>query len=260
MKHRFTTPAVVAGTIIVAAAYAYGFEGGGLQARLVRHILATALQVLTPLVAGIGCIAATRGYARGDRERTVWTTGAVAALAWTAGRLVFAVYQWVGGTALPYPSIADGFFVAFYVLLAAALALEIRLVIPMVDRQIRLVLLALGVAGWALGFVYILEPIVAEPGHTAIQKFLAAFYPTVAVFLIPAGLVPALGFRGGTSAYPWLAVAASALCLAAASLGYAFLTWSDLYSEVHSVNALWVAGFILLAVGGFWQRMVQEEV
>jgi hypothetical protein len=32
------------------------------------------------------------------------------------------------------------------------------------------------------------------------------------------------------------------------------------YSEIHSINALWVAGFIFLAVGGFWQRMVQEEV
>ncbi len=259
MKRRFAIPVAVAGIIIVAAAYAYGFEGGSLQARLLRHMLATALQILTPLVAGIGCLAATRGYARGDRERIVWTTGAVAALAWTAGRIVFAWYQWVGGTALPYPSIADGFFVAFYVLLAAALALEIRLVVPMVDRQVRLILLALGVAGWALGFVYILEPIVLSP-VTPVHKILAAFYPTVAVFLIPAGLIPALGFRGGTSAYPWLAVAASALCLAAASLGYAFLTWYDLYSEVHSVNALWVAGFILLAVGGFWQRMVQEEV
>jgi hypothetical protein len=189
----------------------------------------------------------------------VWTTGAVAALAWTAGRVVFAGYQWWGGTALPYPSIADGFFVAFYILLAIALALEIRLVVPMVDRQVRLVLLALGVAGWALGFVYVLEPIVMSPAAT-IQKLLAAFYPTIAVFLIPAGLIPALGFRGGTSAYPWLAVAASALCLAAASLGYAFLTWYGLYSEVHSINALWIAGFIFLAVGGFWQRTVQEEV
>jgi hypothetical protein len=259
MKHRVLLPVIAAGLIIIGAAYAYGFEGGGLQARLVRHMVATLLQILTPLVAGIGCIAATRAYARGDRERTVWTTGAIAALAWTAGRLVFAGYQWVGGTTLPYPSVADGFFVAFYVLLAIALALEIRLVVPMVDRQLRLVLLALGVAGWALGFVYVLEPIVLSQ-VTIIQKFLAAFYPTVAVFLIPAGLIPALGFRGGTSAYPWLAVAASALCLAAASLGYAFLTWYDLYSEVHSINALWVAGFIFLAVGGFWQRMVQEEV
>jgi hypothetical protein len=95
---------------------------------------------------------------------------------------------------------------------------------------------------------------------TPAGKLLAAFYPTVAVFLIPAGLAPAIGFRGGTSAYSWLAVAASALCLAAASLWYASLAWYNLYSDVHGVNALWVLGFVLLALGGFWQRTVQEEV
>jgi hypothetical protein len=144
-------------------------------------------------------------------------------------------------------------------LLALALALEIRLVVPMVDRHVRLVLVLIGVVGWAIGFIYVLEPILSSP-VAMMQKLLAAFYPTAAVFLIPAGLMPALGFRGGTSAYPWLAVAAAASCLAAASLGYAFLTWYDLYSEVHGMNALWIAGFVFLALGGFWQRMVQEEV
>ena len=256
---RFRTLTIVVGLLAAAAAYAYGFETESHQARLTRHLLGAAVQIFAPLVAGVGCVSARRGYAPGDRERFVWTTGAVAALAWAAGRVVFAGYQWWGGTALPYPSIADGFFVLFYLLLGLALALEIRLVAPMVERVVRLSLLALGVAGWALGFVFIVEPIILSP-VSMVEKFLALFYPTVAVFLIPAGLMPALGFRGGSSAYSWVAVAIAALCLALASLGYAFLTWYDLYSDVHSINALWVAGFVFLALGGFWQRMVQEEV
>jgi hypothetical protein len=222
-------------------------------------VVATVLQIGAPLVAGIGCLSAIRAYAPGDRERLVWMIGAAAAFAWAAGRVVFAAYQWFGGMALPYPSVADGFFVAFYLLIAVALAMEIRLVLPMVDRPVRLILLAVGVFGWAAGFVYILEPIVTSAATTT-EKILAAFYPTVAVFLVPAGLMPALGFRGGTSAYSWLAVAAAALCLAAASLGYVFLAWYSLYSDVHGVNVLWVAGFTFLALGGFWQRAVQEEV
>lgn len=256
---RRVIPLAAVGLLIAAAAYAYGFEGSTLQDRLLRHVLAAILQVLAPLVAGVGCVAASRSYSPGDRERAVWTVGACAALAWTAGRVVFAWFQWMGGAALPYPSAADAFFVAFYVLIAAALAMEIRLVLPMVERAVRLVLLALAVAGWTIGFVFILEPILLSHA-TLPQKVLAIFYPTAAVFLIPAGLMPAVGFRGGMSAYPWLAVAMAALCLAAASLGYAFLTWYGLYSDVHGMNALWVAGFIFLAVGGFWQRAVQEEV
>jgi hypothetical protein len=250
---------IIGALISAAAAYAYGFHGGTLQDRVTKHMLATALQIGTPVLALIGCVAASRAYAPGDREGTVWTIGAAAALAWTAGRVVFAGFQWVGGTALPYPSIADGFFVGFYVLIALALGLEVRLVLPMVERSMRTLLIGLTAVGWIVGFVFVLGPIVAS-ASTPVQKALAAFYPTAAMFLIPAGLIPALGFRGGTSAYTWLAVAGAALCLAAASLGYAFLTWYDLYSDVHGINALWIVGFVCLALGGFWQRMVQEEV
>jgi hypothetical protein len=258
MKRKLA-PLVVIAVIVAAAVYAYGFQGGSLQERLMRHVVAALLQVVAPLIAAIGCAAAAGAYASGDRERTVWQIGALATLAWTIGRVIFAGYQWIGGTVLPYPSIADWFFVVFYLLIAVALALEVRLVLPMVDRPVRLALLGLGVAGWVAGFLYILEPIVTS-ASTPAGKLLAAFYPTVAVFLIPAGLAPAIGFRGGTSAYSWLAVAASALCLAAASLWYASLAWYNLYSDVHGVNALWVLGFVLLALGGFWQRTVQEEV
>ena len=250
---------ILLGVLCVAAVYTYGTDSSGLQARVARHMIATVLQIVAPLVAVYGCFQATRAYAPGDRERQVWRIGALGALAWTIGRLIFAFYQWWGQTALPYPSIADLFFVAFYVLLAIALALEVRLVNPMLDRQSRVLLIGLGVAAWAAGFVYVLEPIVFGPA-TGAQKLLAAFYPTAAVFLIPAGLMPAFGFRGGTSAYPWLAVAVAAVCLTVASLGYASLTWYNLYSDVHSINALWLVGFLLLGVGGFWQRMVQEEV
>jgi hypothetical protein len=245
--------------LVVGAIYAYGFEGGGHHARLARHLLSTVVQIVAPLVAVLGCLAATRAYAPGDRERLVWIAGAAAALAWAAGRVVFAIYQWWGGTAVPYPSAADGFFVAFYVLLGLALGLEIRLVAPMVERPVRLALFALGLAAWAVGFVRVVEPIMMSP-VPLVEKALATFYPTAAVFLVPAGLLPALGFRGGTSAYVWVAVALAAVCLALASLGYALLTWYHLYSEVHSINALWIVGFVLLAIGGFWQRMVQEEV
>jgi hypothetical protein len=247
------------GVVCLAAAYTYGFDGGGLQGRVARHVLASALQILAPLVAAYGCFAATRAYAPGDRERLVWRIGAVSALAWAVGRFIFVFYQWWGGTALPYPSVADAFFVAFYVLLALALALEVRLVNPMLDRQSRVLLIGLGIAAWAAGFVYVLEPIMFGDA-TSVQKALGAFYPTAAVFLIPAGLMPAFGFRGGASAYPWFAVAVAAVCLAVASLGYTSLTWYNLYSDVHRINVLWLFGFLLLGVGGFWQRIVQEEV
>ncbi|MGH2375913.1 MAG: hypothetical protein ACRDIC_20885 [bacterium] len=256
---RLRRPLLIVGLVVAASVYAYGFEGGGHQIRLLRHLVSTGVQIVAPLVATLGCLVAARAYASGDRERLVWSTGALAALSWAAGRMVFAADQWWGGIISQSPSVADGFSVLFYVLLGVALLMEVRLVGPMIDRPVRLGLLALGVAGLVAGFVFVVEPIV-QSSTSSIEKALAAFYPSAAVFFIPAGLAPAVGFRGGTSAYVWLAVALGALCLALASLGHAMLSSYGLYSEVHSINALWVGGFMLLALGGFWQRMVQEEV
>jgi len=252
-------PLLLVALVVAASVYTYAFEGGSHQVRYIRYLLGTAVLVIAPLIAAIGCFVAARAYAAGDRERLVWATGGLAAVSWAAGRVVFAADQWWGGIIQQSPSIADGFTVLFYVLLGIALLIEVRLVGPMIDRPARLALLALGVVGLVAGFVFIVQPIVRS-SVSNIEKALAAFYPSAAVFFIPAGLAPAVGFRGGTSAYVWLAVAMGALFLALASLGQAVLASYGLYSEVHSVNALWVIGFLFLALGGFWQRAVQEEV
>ncbi len=249
MTPRPWLPRAVIGSLAVVAGITYGLDGGGPQVQAARHATGSVLQLLAPLMAGLGCLAAARAYARGDRERAVWTMGAWAALAWTAGRAIFTGHEWIGGRALPFPSLADGFFVAFFVLLGAALWMEVRLVWSVVERSVRRNLTVYGALAWAFVLTTVLAS-VAQSQASALEKALAAFYPAAAALLVPAGLVPAAGFRGGTSAYPWLAVAMAAVCLTAASL---------LHLAVHRADALWIAGFVFLAVGGFWQRATLEE-
>lgn len=239
----------VIGSLAVFAAITYGLDGGGPQVQVARYATGSVLQFLAPLVAALGCLAAAQAYARGDRERAVWTMGAWAALAWALGRAVFTGYQWIVGMALPFPSLADGFFVVFYVLLGAALFMEVRLVWSVVERSVRRNLVVYGALAWVLVLGAILVS-VAQSQASALEKTLAFFYPAAAALFVPAGLVPAAGFRGGTSAYPWLAVTMAAVCLSAANL---------LHPIVHPTEALWVAGFIFLAVGGLWQRAAIEE-
>lgn len=258
MTSRSWLPKAIIGPLAVAAGITYCLDGGGVQVQVARSVTGAVLQFLAPLAAGLGFLTAARAYARGDRERAVWMTGAWATLAWAAGRAVFTGHQWIEGTALPFPSPADGFFVAFYVLLGAALYLEVRLVWPVVERPVRRNLAVYGALAWAIALTTVLVS-VAQSQSSVLEKALAAFYPAAAVLLVPAGLLPAAGFRGGTSAYPWLAVAMAAVCLTAASFGFTSMIRHGLHPAVHRADALWVAGFVLLAVGGFWQRAALEE-
>lgn len=258
MTRRSLLPKAIIGLLAAAAGITYGLDVGGPGVQVARQLTGSLLQFLAPLVAGLGCLAAARAYARGDRERAVWMTGAWATVAWAVGRVIFTGHQWIGGRTLPFPSLADGFFVAFYLLLGAALSQEVRLVWSVVERPVRRNLAVYGGLASACALLLVLV-LVARSQASLLEKALAAFYPAAAVLLVPAGLLPAAGFRGGTSAYPWLAVAMGAVCLTAASFGFTSLIRHGLHPAVHRADALWVAGFVFLAVGGFWQRAALEE-
>lgn len=70
VTRRSWLPKAIIGSLAVAAGITYGLDGGGPQVQAARHVTSAVLQILAPLVAGLGCMAAARAYARGDRERT----------------------------------------------------------------------------------------------------------------------------------------------------------------------------------------------
>lgn len=227
-------------------------------ARLVQHLLGVVVQVLAAASAAVLLHQAARGYARGERERRVWLLGAGASAVWAAGVLVYAVREW-SGQPRAYPSLADGFLVGASLLLAAALADEFRLVSPMLTRGQRLLLITSGVILWGVVIGRFMWPIVTAP-LAGVEKGLGLFYASTVALLFPLALGPAVAFRGGASGYVWIGVAAGVLALAAANLGFAYLTTYDLYSDAHPINLLRVAGLAGLGASAAWQRRTIEAL
>ena len=60
---------------------------------------------------------------------------AVGQLLFTVGDAYSFYHEWVLGLEVPFPSIADGFYLLFYPLLAAGLLLLVRARTPRRDRQ-----------------------------------------------------------------------------------------------------------------------------
>ncbi len=227
-------------------------------ARLVQHLLSVFLQVLTAGAAALALFQAARTYGPRDHERRVWRLAAVAVLVWAIGLLAYALGEWFGQTRA-YPSVADAFLVGAFLLLFAAVADEFRLVNPMLTAQQRLVLLGTGVVLWLAVIGGFMWPLLASP-LDPMEKGLDLFYASMAGLLVPLALGPALAFRGGMSGYVWLGVVAGVAGLALASLGFAYLTFYDLYTDVHPVNLLRVAGLTALAASGGWHRRMIEAV
>src|SRR3990170_160140 len=73
-------------------------------------------------------------------------------------------------------------------------------------------------------------------------------------------LGPAMAFRGGASGYVWLGIAVGVAGLTLASLGFVYLTFYELYTDVHPINLLRVAGLVALSASGAWHRRMIEAV
>lgn len=227
-------------------------------ARVLQHLLSLAVQVLAAGTSVIFLNQAATGYAPRDPERRVWRLTALAAALWGAGFLLYAVREWIG-VIRPFPSASDGFIVAAFLALLFALLGEFRLVNPMLTHRQRLLLAGGGLALWVVVIGRFVWPMVASP-IDPLEKSLGIFYASTAALVLPLGLGPAVAFRGGTSGYVWMGVAGGVLCLALASLGFAYLAWYEVYTDVHPINLLRVTGLAVLGASGGWHRRLLEAV
>ena len=108
---------------------------------------------------GAAALCLGRGQ-RSREERSVWWLFALAMLLWGTGAVYFWTAVW-GREVIPYPSIADGFWLAFYVPVYVALYVLLRKRAGSAARSVWLdaVVAGLGVggAGAALGFQTVLD-------------------------------------------------------------------------------------------------------
>lgn len=227
-----------------------------LTGRFLQHLLSPAVQILAASSAAILLRQAAAGYGPRDRERRVWRLGALAAGLWVIGLLVYAIREW-SGQARSYPSAADGFLVGAFLVLLLALAEEFRLVNSILTRGQRLLLAGGALALWVVVVVRFIWPMATSP-LDPVEKSLDLFYASTVALLFPLALGPAMAFRGGSSGYVWLGVAGGVLCLALSGLGFAYLTSFEVYSDVHPINLLRVAGLAALGASGAWHRRMLE--
>jgi signal transduction histidine kinase len=105
-----------------------------------------------------------------------WTLIGVGLLVWSIGDIVWSLYD-VVETEVPFPSVADGFYVIGYPLFAAGLVLAIRVRRAHQDWKIALDAAALTVAALLLLWVYVARPIL-DQSVGWVSKLFEMLYPT----------------------------------------------------------------------------------
>ncbi|MEV0532586.1 EAL domain-containing protein [Kitasatospora sp. NPDC050463] len=149
---------------------------------------------------GLGGVAAIVVGVRLNRpaHRLFWYLLALANLSFTAGEVVQVVQMQFLHLGSPFPSVADGFYIAEYLLYAAGVLGFIRWRTAHQDRASLLDALILTMGLALLAWIYLILPYARNPDLTWFQKAVSIAYPlgdVVVLALLLRLLVP----RGGSS-------------------------------------------------------------
>jgi hypothetical protein len=237
------------------------------QAAFYQHVLTqqilvyiSGLSKLAPLaLGGLVGLRVTRGFARDNQARLAFLALTAWLLLWSVGQACLLVYQWRLGEALPFPSLADPFFVAgglallfgfarlVQVYVSSGLALGSR-------RSYVLLALSVGLVSLALGYL-VLEPI-WHAGGSPLELALNLIYPGLdLVALVPAALLfrITLLLRGGALFRVWSLFLSGFLALALGDVLYAYITMLDWPGLERLMDAGFIFGYSLVALGMYEQ-------
>jgi diguanylate cyclase (GGDEF)-like protein len=207
--------------------------------------------------AGIAAVwTALRAAARCEahlRLRLAWRLIALASCLYMAGDVAQTVYEASGH--LPYPSVADAFYLSFYPCLLWGLLCVPGVAATLRERlRLGLDLAVVAVAGAAVVIYVVLGPTVLAAGPD-LQSAISVAYPVGDMVLLVGLGALVLRRHSGFSPRTLQLMAVGVVFFIAADLVYGWITLHATYHGGDPVDALWLIAVALFAVAGSAQEV-----
>ena len=243
-----TVLAFLAALIIVTCIAAYAPVDQGF-----RTTASNVTTVLSAFAAAAVCLCASQAV-RSGRERVGWLILALGFASNFAAEALWTYFVMVAGIEVPFPSVADVFYLAFYPLALVGILLLVQTPASRTVRALTVMdslLFTLGVSGllWQLLIVPSLS------GEDDLVTTVVALAYPVGDFLVIFALCSLfLATELRTVRMAATLLLASFLCTVVADLGFAYLTLNDAFADGSPIDPLWTIGYALAAVAAL-QRL-----
>lgn len=178
---------------------------------------------------------------------------------WFLGETTWGIYEVVLGVSIPYPSIADIFYLAGYLPVLASTVTFMWIFRRNVTQARKVVTSLVGLAIIGLVFVFVLSPLSTSSSGTVTKAFDLAYPFLDAVLLVLVTLILG-GMAGSTLAKPWAWIFAGLLSYSFADIMFSWGTLAGWYYSGHPIELLWLYGYLGLAIGFSEQREVLSKV
>ena len=196
---------------------------------------------------------------KADPIEKVWRILGIGLGLWTVAETIWS-FQILRGGEISYPSLADGLWVAGYVFYFLPFILLYRLL--QINPSARTIA---GVFGFAILYiivvtVYVITPIIQDPGSSWLEKTLGAIYPIGDLVVAVGASLVALALMGGAFSWVWTFIAVGFLSQSFSDTLFTYADWNGLYMPDGSLNFLsimvdmtYILGYALVAIGIYIQ-------
>jgi diguanylate cyclase (GGDEF)-like protein/PAS domain S-box-containing protein len=185
--------------------------------------------------------------------RLPWYLFALGQAFFVTGDVLAYNYKNFFGTELPFPSIADAFYLAFYPLLVAGLLLLIRERNESRNRACLIDALIVTVAAAALSWVYLMAPYAHDRTLTVGTKLTSIAYPVMDILVLGVVLRLAVGSRRRGLAFAFLVSGTAMLLLSDVIYGWKLLHGG--YTTGGLLDGGWAMFYALLGAAALHPSM-----
>ncbi len=221
--------------------------------------------ILTGAAASITALWAAMHFDRSEGFRRQWLLIGLGMSAIFAGDAIFAYLEVVAHKEVPFPSIADPFYLVSFLLFGGGLLLTLlsfrRSLSIMAPLTVSFVTCALAtVALWPSIF----WPIITDAEAGSFEKLLTIWYPIGDLWLLA---FPALALAialsrlgGGRLAWPWWALVVGFSGIALSDTLFALMSNDGTYASGSTIDAGWWFGYTAVAVAASLLVDVQRPI
>jgi diguanylate cyclase (GGDEF)-like protein/PAS domain S-box-containing protein len=206
------------------------------------------------IIGGSAVVALIVGARKNSKDRRLpWYLFALAQAFFVTGDVLAYNYERFFGRALPFPSIADAFYLAVAPLLVAGLLLLMRHRSEPRSRASLIDALIITVAAAALSWVYLMAPYAHDHTLKLGTKLISVAYPLVDIMVLGVLLRMAVGSRLRGPAFGFLISGTAALLLTDSIYGWKLLHGG--YATGGVLDAGWAAFYGLLGAAALHPSM-----
>lgn len=212
--------------------------------------------VLAPLMAGFAVVSAFFALKRywdnlWSRLSRIWLCFTLGMLLWFLGETTWAIYALIFNVEIPYPSIADAFWLIGYIPLLIAVDSYIRLFRAALSKKLYFICAAV-VSAVSIAFFAILTPPIIAAEENVLTLSISLAYPVLDLILLAEAILGLLIFTvtrlKGRIGGAWLFINAGIVMNVIGDILFGYATSQETYFPGHPADLFFYWGYILFAL------------